>query len=379
MEYKKPNIAVVSFPWKSNAPYKFLSDLLKILEPISDKILLIDGNTDRIKLTDKIKVKDIGIKIHYLKDIKPIFYSEALWIINCILAQIITSLELIKSRKNIDIVIFYMAYPYYLIPLITSKILRKKTIEVVTRSKPTSLITRIIGLQDPILYSLLDGISPESKGLIRDLGLYKYKKKILPEGARYIDFSRYNLKMNIFKRKNLIGFVGRIRKEKGVIEFIDAISYLAKETENVEFLIGGSGDMLNTVIEKCKEIERQHNIKIVITGFIKEEEFPIYLKELKLLVLPTQHAEGLPTIILEAMACGTPVLTRRIGAISDVVIDGQTGFIMENTSPQCIADNMKKVLEYLQLNNIVNNAHELIKKKYSFEAAVERYRCIINQ
>jgi hypothetical protein len=43
-------VAVVSFPWKSRSPYKFLSELITIPELISDKIVLIDGNTDRIDI-----------------------------------------------------------------------------------------------------------------------------------------------------------------------------------------------------------------------------------------------------------------------------------------------------------------------------------------
>jgi glycosyltransferase involved in cell wall biosynthesis len=320
----KPKVAVISFPWASYAPYKFLSDVIKILEPISDKIILIGGNTNRINITsEKIEIREIGIGIHNLKDIKPGFYSAILWIAKCVLVQIKASLELIKARKEIDIVIFYMAYPYYVLPLLSSKILRKSTIEVITRSKPNSMLAKIIGLQDLILFRLLDGISPESKALIKEMGLDKYKNKLLPEGARFIDSSRYIVKKRLDERTNLVGFIGRIKKEKGVVEFVKAIPLIAGETEDVEFLIGGSGDLLGWVKEECKRIESENNIKITITGFIEEEEFPNYLNGLKVLVLPTRHAEGLPTIILEAMACGTPVIVTPVGCIPDLIQDGE--------------------------------------------------------
>jgi len=368
-----PKVCVVSFPWASRAPYKFLSNLLKILEPLSDSIVLINGNTDRIEAnSEKVKVVDIGISMHYAKDTKPQFFWIMLWVAKCILVQVKTSLELIKVRKEVDIVIFYVAYPYYLLPLITSKILRKKAIAVVTRSKPSSTLAKIISLQDPILFGLLDGISPESKAVIKEVGLEKYNYKLLPEGARFIDISCYTIKKKLNERKNMVGFIGRIRKEKGIIEFINAIPLVAKKNKNVEFLIGGSGDLLDRVNAECNKIKDKSGVNIITAGWIGQE-LPDYLNELQLLVLPT-YTDAFPTIILEAMACGTPVLATPVGAIPDVIKDEETGFILESNSPECIAENIIKALNYSNLEEIVKNARELIDEKYTYESAVKRYR-----
>jgi len=124
----KPRVAVVSFPWKSHSPYKFLSDLFTILEPISDKIVLINGNTDRIDTAhgSKIVVWDIGIGMHYLGDIKPKYYSAVIWLLKWLLIQYRASVELVRVRKDIDLVLFYVACPGYLLLLIATKLLPKK-------------------------------------------------------------------------------------------------------------------------------------------------------------------------------------------------------------------------------------------------------------
>jgi glycosyltransferase involved in cell wall biosynthesis len=372
----KPRIAIISFPWASYAPYKFISDILKILKPICAKIVLINGNTDRINVvSEKVEVRDIGISVHYLNDIKPAFYSAILWITKCILVQIKACLKLVESRKNIDIVLFYMAYPYYLLPLFASKLLKKRTIEVVTRSKSNSILTKIISLQDPILFRLLDGVSVESKTLINELRLEKYKSKILPEGARFVDGSYYGVKKKLNERRNMVGFIGRLRKEKGVMEFVKAIPYIAGKKE-VEFLIGGSGDLLDWVKSECKKIKDEYKVNITITGWIGKE-LPDYLNELKLLVLPT-YGDAFPTIILESMACGTPVLATSVGAILDVIKDGKTGFIMENNSPKCIAKNIIRALNHPNLEQIAQNARALVEREFTFEKAVERWRKIMN-
>ena len=77
------------------------------------------------------------------------------------------------------------------------------------------------------------------------------------------------------------------------------------------------------------------------------------------------------------MACGTPVLATPVGAIPDVVKDGETGFIMEDNPAVCIARNVIRALEHPELEKIVKNARELIEKDFTYEAAVERYRKIL--
>ena len=77
------------------------------------------------------------------------------------------------------------------------------------------------------------------------------------------------------------------------------------------------------------------------------------------------------------MGCGTPVLATPVGAIPDVITDRETGFIMENNNPGCIAENIIRVLEHPMLEEIVKNVRKLVEKEFTYEAAVERYRKIL--
>ena len=77
------------------------------------------------------------------------------------------------------------------------------------------------------------------------------------------------------------------------------------------------------------------------------------------------------------MACGTPVLATPVGGVPGVIKDGETGFIMENNSPECIAKNVMRALEHPNLDKIIKNARELVEKEFTYEAAVERYRKIL--
>jgi glycosyltransferase involved in cell wall biosynthesis len=375
---QKYKVALVSFPWQSNAPYKFLSQLLKILNPLCKKIVVINGNTDRINVASKrVELRDLGVGVHYVAEKKPTFYSGLLWIFECILAQAKSSLELIKIRREVDIVIFYMANPFYLIPVVTSKLLRKRTIDVITKSTPEDLLDRILSVQDLFLFKLFDGISPETSALIDELKLTKYQNKVLPEAARFVDTSAYKIDNDIEERELVIGFVGRLDKAKGVTEFVEAIPLVVKSHDHVKFLIIGSGKLSHFVDEKRTGLLETFGVDLEVTGWIAEEELPIYLNTLRLLVLPTSHPEGLPTIVLEAMACGTPVLATAKGGIVDVIKDEETGFIMEDHTPAVIAENITRAISHPDIDRIVANAHNVIERKFTYIKAVERWRRIL--
>jgi glycosyltransferase involved in cell wall biosynthesis len=102
-------------------------------------------------------------------------------------------------------------------------------------------------------------------------------------------------------------------------------------------------------------------------------ELPEYLNEMQLMVLPSL-TEGLPTVAIEAMACGAPVLATAVGGVPELIEDGETGFILEDNKPQTIARGIIRALGCKNLDDMVRQAHRLIEKEYTLEAAIERFR-----
>jgi len=88
---------------------------------------------------------------------------------------------------------------------------------------------------------------------------------------------------------------------------------------------------------------------IKIEGNLPYESLPKQYNEFKLLVI-LSSTEGLPNVMLEAMACGTPVLAAPVGSIPDIIINDETGFLSTDRTPEGISNAVVKLLYHSYLN-----------------------------
>jgi glycosyltransferase involved in cell wall biosynthesis len=374
----KFDICIVTLPFVDPIGEKILSKFIDILEPLSNELFVITG-----KFPDRSNER-----IHILR-IKSDDKKEFTLIrtIKYIVQQLRTTFKLIKISGNVDVVIFHIGTGIDTLPILFLKLLRKKIVLVETGagSKVAErdnkrlfgfgkiIFPFIFRILEHVNFHLADQIAVESESVIYFSGLKKYRNKI-NIGAMHVDTNFYKIKKYSGDKRNLIGFIGHLSPDKGVTNFVKAIPLILKERNDLEFLIGTIGQLLGEIKNELKSSD--FDDKVELTGWIPHGEFPNYLNELKLIVLPS-YTEGLPNIVLESMACGTPVLATPVGGIPDVIKDGKTGFILENNSPECIARNVIRVLNYPDLDRIVKNAKKLIEKEYTYKSAVERYRKIL--
>jgi glycosyltransferase involved in cell wall biosynthesis len=116
---------------------------------------------------------------------------------------------------------------------------------------------------------------------------------------------------------------------------------------------------------------------VELTGWVDHDKVPHALNDLELLILPSQPTEGLPTTILEALACGTPVYASPVSGVPDVVRDEETGFTIDSRESTALAAGIERILDRNDLAAISENGRTLIEREYSFDAACERYRGIL--
>lgn len=371
MVIKRKSICVITFP-PMKAGLTPLSNLIDILTSSFKEIHLITGNDGYNYFTNNKYIHLYGI-----------FHSQGTGKINRIKNYIFTQLKiahaLLKIIGKIDVCIFFLGGETLTLSLIPTKIFNKKSVIILSGYSikyEKDTLSKMVAKLCTINLNLADKIILYSPRLIEEWNLKKYSHKILIAPRHFLNFSNFKLNTEFTQRNDLIGYVGRLSEEKGILNFVKSIPLLLKQKPFLNILIIGDGDLKNNVKNYLSNNSLENNVKLV--GWSSNEDLPKYLNLLKLLVIPS-YTEGLPNVMLEAMACGTPVLATKVGAIPDIIKDEETGFLMENNSPECIAENIIRALEFPNLGNIATKSEKLVENNFTYEKAVERYSIIFNK
>jgi glycosyltransferase involved in cell wall biosynthesis len=231
-------------------------------------------------------------------------------------------------------------------------------------------------LIENICHAQVDMIVTLSKSMIKTIRTEKNSDKTyfaLPRLDRCF-FEKFEIIDNYTTRKNIVGFVGNIGKRKGILNLLEAIQFL-KSKNNYRFLIGGEGPLLGEIRARVKRLGVESIVEV--TGFVDNKHIAEYYNKMKLYVLPS-YAEGIPSTIFEAMACGTPVLATPVGGVSDIVKNNETGFLLSSNDPKELAARIAELLDNPELlERVSSTAYEYVTKEFCYERTVESWRKIL--
>jgi glycosyltransferase involved in cell wall biosynthesis len=183
-------------------------------------------------------------------------------------------------------------------------------------------------------------------------------------------------KWKIFDEEILIGTVGSLLKRKKLDDFIEAISILYNKTNHpIKCMVIGSGPEK----EKLEELAMKKNLKdkVIFTGF---QNYPVsYINAMDIFVL-TSEQEGLPRVILEAMLMGKPVVASNVSGPSELVVDGETGFLVPAKNPQAFANGILKLIKNPTLRTQMGEkARKRVIENFSIEKYVAGVESVFNE
>lgn len=291
------------------------------------------------------------------------------------------------GRREESKVLFFGATSY-LLPVLVSKLLGKTIIILPRGDVPLSLRLRweesfpsviarllagLVSLLEGVNYRLADAIVTYTPAMAEQLELGRYHKKLYTTGARFVDTEQFDVEVPYEERDQAVGFIGRLDVEKRVPELATAARQLP---DDIRFVFVGDGDYRKLLERELAEEIEQGTVEVV--GWVDREEVPEQLNRLRLQIVPSHPTEGLPTAILEGMACGTPAYATPVSGVPDVVREGETGFLMHDVDGATIATEIEAILDREDIAEISRNSRALIEAEYSFKAAVERYSVILS-
>ena len=127
---KKPlRICIVTFPSASESIYVLLSDLLKILEPLSDRLIVLTGGMPENKLpSKKVQVVDVNTTMPFRQSVRPLWISTLILALKNMSIQIKIARAMLKVSKDIDVAIFFIGIPSLLLPMLIAKIRGNKVV-----------------------------------------------------------------------------------------------------------------------------------------------------------------------------------------------------------------------------------------------------------
>lgn len=171
-------------------------------------------------------------------------------------------------------------------------------------------------------------------------------------------------------------FVGRLHLEKDIDTLFKAFEKLLETRNNAELVLIGTGPEE----ENCKELARKLAItsKVRFLGYVPHEKMPDYYNAADVYVL-TSIWEELSNTIMEAMACGLPVIATNVGGNPYLVKDQVTGFLVSAKNPEALSERIAYALDHAEECKKVSLKARLEIEKYGKERGGELYKTVINR
>ena len=169
---------------------------------------------------------------------------------------------------------------------------------------------------------------------------------------------------------NSVLLVGRNDPVKGVKYLVEAFAMVSDEFPNFKLVLVGDGLDSNYQLPITNY---QFNGKIDLSGKVPLKEIKDIMKNCYCLVVPS-ISEGLPRVILEAMALAKPVIASRVGGIPELIKDGENGFLFEVGNVQELAEKLRILLSNKEMAiEMGRRGRELVQGKFSNEKYLENY------
>jgi D-inositol-3-phosphate glycosyltransferase len=192
------------------------------------------------------------------------------------------------------------------------------------------------------------------------------------------EFARCHLGLN---GESIIVFVGRIIPLKGIDNMLKAMAHLERK-QGIKLVVIGGDDHSRAEMQRLKNLSRTLRIdeSVIFLGSVKQETLPFFYSAADLCVVPSYY-ESFGLVVLESLACGTPVVATKVGCAESVIRYGETGYVVTDNDPCRLADKISRLLSTPNGKPDFVHSVRASVAKYSWsnisEAILEEYRSVL--
>lgn len=301
-----------------------------------------------------------------------------------------TFLFLVRKRRQYQIVHTHLASSPAIVAVIAGEMLRKKVIVKFAGAGKTGDIGTAKGTFSgkyklKFLRKYTDFFVCPSEEVKKELIEYKFPEKRMEKIPNGVDIKKFspvnkNIKEKLKGFLNLPGnkiatFAGRLELGKGLEILLSAWQKIISLYPDAHLSILGKGSLKSILQNKAREL----HIDKQVTFKGEVENVDEYFKASDIFILPS-FAEGLSNALLEAMACGLPIVATNIGGTKEVIENDVNGILVEPKNPEELAQAISSLIrDEKRAQRLGRNAQKTVKESYSLDRISKKYIQLYSQ
>lgn len=258
---------------------------------------------------------------------------------------------ILRRNCKFDLILAYWTYPDGYVAALFSKMFKVPLI-IRPRGSDINIIAQNKKLRPYVIAALEKAdkvitVSAALKEKVKELGIDENKISVITLGInqdRFFMIGRQEARerLGLPQEQRIILFVGNLVPIKGIDVFLKAMHILkSRGTSNCMLCLVGSGPLKENLCNLITDLSLQDCVRMV--GGVSNQNLRLWMNASDLFCLPS-HNEGWPNVLMEALACGIPVVATNVGGIPEIINDKKLGVLIPPKNPEMFAQGIKEAL-----------------------------------